>query len=96
MATTTDGSRTAAAIDLVSARTGGAGERPGYGGHAGVRCRTLRSAKSLSRIGVQLEKARKRYRGSDIEQLLVQKHGGAVELTQVAETYTACLRGIGA
>lgn len=40
----------------------------------------------LGRTRVQVEKARKRYRGRDIEQLLAQKRGGAVELAQIAQT----------
>lgn len=44
----------------------------------------------LGRARLQVEKARKRYRGRDIEQLLAQKRGRAVELERVAETDIAC------
>ncbi|BBB42793.1 hypothetical protein [Mycobacteroides abscessus] len=44
----------------------------------------------LGRIRLQVEKVRKRYRGRDIEQLLAQKCGRAVELARVAETDIAC------
>ncbi|WP_165702730.1 hypothetical protein [Mycobacteroides abscessus] len=55
--------------------------------------RSLSCAQAGERLGrtrVQVEKARKRYRGRDIEQLLAQKRSRAVELQQVAETDLAC------
>ncbi|EIU58789.1 hypothetical protein MM2B1231_0403 [Mycobacteroides abscessus subsp. bolletii 2B-1231] len=44
----------------------------------------------MGRTRLQVEKARKRYRGRDIEQLLAQKRGRAAELEQVAETDIGC------
>ncbi|EIV65098.1 hypothetical protein [Mycobacteroides abscessus] len=55
--------------------------------------RSLSCAEAGARLGrtrLQVEKARKRYRGRDIEQLLAQKRGRAAELEQVAETDIAC------
>ncbi|MGH3724198.1 MAG: hypothetical protein ACRDUS_08715 [Mycobacterium sp.] len=55
--------------------------------------RSLSCAQASERLGrtrVQVEKARKRYRGRDIEQLLAQKRSGAVELAQIAQTDVAC------
>ncbi|WP_182878538.1 hypothetical protein [Mycobacteroides abscessus] len=55
--------------------------------------RSLSCAEAGERLGrtrVQVEKARKRYRGRDIEQLLAQKRRRATELEQVAETDIAC------
>lgn len=55
--------------------------------------RSLSCAQAGQRLGrarLQVEKARKRYRGRDIEQLLAQKRGRAVELERVAETDIAC------
>ncbi len=48
------------------------------------------AGKRLGRTRAQVEKARKRYRGRDIKQLLAQKRGSAVELAQVAQTDIAC------
>ncbi|AIC72947.1 Hypothetical protein ERS075564_02655 [Mycobacteroides abscessus] len=55
--------------------------------------RSLSCAQASERLGrtrLQVEKARKRYRGRDIEQLLAQKRGRAAELEQVAETDIGC------
>lgn len=55
--------------------------------------RSLSCAEAGERLGrteVQVEKARKRYRGCDIEQLLAQKRGRAAELEQVADTDVGC------
>ncbi|MDM2423005.1 hypothetical protein PP558_25255, partial [Mycobacteroides abscessus] len=55
--------------------------------------RSLSCAEAGARLGrtrLQVEKARKRYRGRDIEQLLAQKRGRAAELERVAETDIAC------
>ncbi len=48
------------------------------------------AGKRLGRTRVQVEKARKRYRGRDIKRLLAQKRSGAVELEQVVQTDIAC------
>ena len=48
------------------------------------------AGKRLGRTRVQVEKARKRYRGRDIEQLLAQKRGDAAELAQVIQADIAC------
>lgn len=48
------------------------------------------AGKRLGRTRIQVEKARKRYRGRDIEQLLAQKRGRLAELERVAETDIAC------
>ncbi|CPZ28078.1 Hypothetical protein ERS075644_04582 [Mycobacteroides abscessus] len=58
--------------------------------------RSLSCAQASERLGrtrLQVEKARKRYRGRDIEQLLAQKRGRAAELEQVAETDIGCYGG---
>jgi Excalibur calcium-binding domain len=50
--------------------------------------RSLSCAQAGERLGhtrVQVEKAQKRYRGRDIEQLLAQKRSRAVELERVAQ-----------
>lgn len=55
--------------------------------------RSLSCAQAGERLGrtrVQVEKARKRYRGRDIEQLLAQKRSRAVELARVAQADIAC------
>ncbi|SHQ26834.1 Uncharacterised protein [Mycobacteroides abscessus subsp. bolletii] len=44
----------------------------------------------LGRTRVQLQKARNRYRGRDIEQLLAQKRSSAAELAQVVQADIAC------
>lgn len=48
------------------------------------------AGKRLGRTRVQVEKARKRYRGRDIKQLLAQKRSGAAELAQIAQTDFGC------
>lgn len=55
--------------------------------------RSLSCAEAGARLGrtrLQVEKARKRYRGRDIGQLLAQKRSTAAERAQVAETDIAC------
>ncbi|MEU9805449.1 hypothetical protein [Mycobacterium sp. NPDC050853] len=55
--------------------------------------RALSCAEAGERLGrtrVQVQKARKRYRGRDIEQLLAQKRSGAGELAQVVQADIAC------
>ncbi|ORB47474.1 hypothetical protein BST43_25995 [Mycobacteroides saopaulense] len=44
----------------------------------------------LRRTRAQVEKARKRYRGRDVKQLLTEKRRGAVELARVTQTDIAC------